>query len=147
MEGILLKKIIIIFMSFFVLLLAACGTSEGTTNVGSGSNASGDEGGTSSKMYKDLLYEVEANVEDGVVKVVMKLTNNGEDVRQLEFSSGQQYDVFIKNEAGDIVYHYAEDKMFTQALIMKDLAPSESLTFEDEWEAEAAGNYTLETPA
>ncbi|MCD8511000.1 MAG: BsuPI-related putative proteinase inhibitor [Bacillus sp. (in: Bacteria)] len=140
----MMKKLSFMFVSVLLLLMAACGSSEGSSSVGSGSNASGDQGGTKSKTYNDLLYEVEANVEDGAVTVVMKLTNNSNDDRQIEFSSGQQFDVFIKDPSGETVYHYAEDKMFTQALIMKDLAPDESLVFEDEWEADAAGEYTVE---
>ncbi|MDQ0257996.1 hypothetical protein J2S74_005459 [Evansella vedderi] len=143
------KLMMLLLLSIFSLFLVACGTSEETTGVGPGS---GSESGTSDEAQKgeasmeveDLLYELKVDVDGEKVTVTMTLTNTSENVKRVEFSSGQQFDVFIRDNEGNTVYHYAEGKVFTQALILEEIAPGDTKTFEDVWVAEAPGSYTVE---
>jgi flagellar hook assembly protein FlgD len=64
------------------------------------------------------------------------------------FSSGQQFEVTITDEAGTEVYRFSDGKFFTLALINKTLDPGEALKWQDEWdmtnkdgEKLTSGNY------
>ena len=95
-----------------------------------------------------LSFATEAEIDGETLTVTMKLTNETDDVKQVEFSSGQQFDVFVTDENGNQLYHFAEGKMFTQALIMEEIKPGESLTFQDVWTSEkvaSAGELTIDT--
>jgi len=52
----------------------------------------------------------------------------------LTFSSGQQFELVITDEAGKEVYRYSDGKFFTLALINKTLNPGEILSWKDEWD-------------
>ncbi|MBU9711469.1 BsuPI-related putative proteinase inhibitor [Evansella tamaricis] len=113
-----------------ILLIVACGTSEESTGDG---NSIGPIGGGESISVNGFVFDVEVEPNE-LFKVKMSLINETEETRQVEFSSGQKYDVFVKGAGDEVIYHYAEDKMFTQALVMETVGPGETLYFEDVWE-------------
>ncbi|SDZ02208.1 Intracellular proteinase inhibitor [Evansella caseinilytica] len=160
-----MKKLIFTWLiAVLPLMTAACGTDAVNTehtdnidNTGAGElrdNAQEDngdiektEGGEAVMEYDQLVYTLKAEEKDGAIRVTMNLTNEAEETRQLQFSSGQQYDVIMKDATGKVVYHYAEGKMFTQALITEMIRPGETLTFVDDWKAndlQAYGRLTVE---
>ena len=70
---------------------------------------------------------------------------------ELMFSSGQQFEITVTDEAGNEVYRYSDGKFFTLALLNKTINPGESLKWQDEWdltnkdgEKIISGNYKAE---
>ena len=66
----------------------------------------------------------------------------------LMFSSGQQFEVTITDEAGTEVYRFSEGRGFTMALVYKTINPGEAFKWQDEWdmtnkdgEKLTSGNY------
>ncbi|MDG5789190.1 BsuPI-related putative proteinase inhibitor [Evansella sp. AB-P1] len=154
------KKALYTLFSLFILLLVACGTGDTNNNTTLGSlptqgdineranheedmneDTTNGEGVISSMRYEDILFELSADVTSNSISVHMNLTNEADKKRQLDFSSGQKYDVIIKGEDGKILYHYAEGKMFTMMLEMKEINPGETLSYEDVWTFDDLSNY------
>nr|WP_202710405.1 BsuPI-related putative proteinase inhibitor [Sporosalibacterium faouarense] len=73
-------------------------------------------------------------IKDGKVIFDFELMNHYTDAIQLEFGSGQQYEIIITDEAGKEVYKYSEGKFFTMALVYKSISPGESLKWQDSWD-------------
>ena len=67
----------------------------------------------------ELKINVELN--DLIVKsneeliVDIELLNNSQEDIVLNFSSGQSYDIYIKNWQKEVIYRWSADKIFTQA--------------------------------
>lgn len=92
------------------------------------------EGGKPS-VTKDLLatsgdYQI---TEDKVI-FDFKLTNKSPEVQELQFGSGQQFELVIRDEKDEEVYRYSDGKFFTMALINKRINPGESLRWQDQWD-------------
>ncbi|MBM7554069.1 BsuPI-related putative proteinase inhibitor [Thalassobacillus pellis] len=149
------------FMAIVVLLmLAACSDKESQGN-------SGDEGAeeevkeeemkkekdseTAStevdikKAIEQLVFNVEVSQSDQKVIFDFSLKNTGDKPYKLGFTSGQKYEIIVRDQDGGTVYVFSEGKMFTQALEEKQLKPGESLSFTETWEGEKKpGEYTAE---
>ena len=52
----------------------------------------------------------------------------------MQCGSGQQYEIIISDENGTEVYRYSDNKMFTMALIYKDLQPGDTLHWQEKWD-------------
>ena len=55
----------------------------------------------------------------------MTIRNSTDFPLRLEFPSGQRFDLAIRNKAGERVYVWSQDKLFTQAVGVLDLSPGE----------------------
>lgn len=106
-----MKKWWIIWM-FGILLLAACGSTE--------MNESSGEGGE--EMTNELTQQIKE--ENGDYFFV--ITNGTEEDVTLTFTSGQQFEHQLFDDAGETVYTYSMNKMFTQALSEQVVAAGES---------------------
>lgn len=106
-----MKKWWIIWM-FGILLLAACGSTE--------MNESSGEGGE--EMTNELTQQIKE--ENGDYFFV--ITNGTEEDVTLTFTSGQQFEYQLFDDAGETVYTYSMNKMFTQALSEQVVAAGES---------------------
>lgn len=62
------------------------------------------------------------------------LENTALEEKEVLFSSGQQFELVIVDEQGKEVYRFSDDKFFTLALIMRNLAPGEVLSWQDSWD-------------
>jgi hypothetical protein len=105
-----------------VLILAACGQ-----------NVSGepeDQTGDAERILETVL-EAEQNVD--VVLFNIQLTNLKDEAIELMLSSGQKFEITVKDEDGNVVYRYSDDKVFTQALETLTLKGGETIVWEDEW--------------
>ncbi|HKM16638.1 MAG: hypothetical protein GX228_02340 [Firmicutes bacterium] len=71
---------------------------------------------------------------DGQIIFNITFANNHSAAKRLLFSSGQQYEIIITNEAGEEVYRYSDDRFFTMALVFKNLTPGETLTWQEAWD-------------
>ncbi|ADU31207.1 BsuPI-related putative proteinase inhibitor [Evansella cellulosilytica] len=154
-----MKKFVI--MVCMLSFITACGTGEGEESTesvpvtGQGEQHTdsenndidkeekqGDQGGESME-YRDFLYSVDASLEDNALQVSITLKNEAESARKLEFSSGHQFDIIVKDQEGNVIYDYAADRMFTQAFIFEEVGESEALTFNDQWYSESLGDYEV----
>lgn len=72
-------------------------------------------------------------IKDGKAVFDFELTNHYSQSKELQFSSGQQFEVTITDEGGKEVYKFSDGKFFTQALIFKNIEPGESIKWRDSW--------------
>lgn len=62
------------------------------------------------------------------------LINHYSEVKELQFGSGQQFEIIIRDEKNEEVYRYSEGQFFTMALVYISLNPGESLQWQAEWD-------------
>ncbi|RCW69717.1 BsuPI-related putative proteinase inhibitor [Saliterribacillus persicus] len=144
-----------------LMLLIACGTNGDDTkntnqslpNEGPPEELPEEEPETDSTnenidaLLENMIMESNTNVNNGVVTFNFSLANENNEEINLLFSSGKQFDIIVTNEENETVYHYAEGKMFTEALVEKSLAKGEKLTWQEEWEESKnlpSGSYQVE---
>lgn len=98
-------------------------------------------------------FETRASYElkDGKVIFDFELVNNFPVAKELQFGSGQQFEVVITDERGEEVYRFSDGKFFTMALIYKTIQSGETLKWQDSWdltnkdgEKVTAGEYQVE---
>jgi len=137
-----------------LLVLSACGQ-ESATEDGNNENNSGSH---EDQFNNDILEQeredavVQSGLEfmmtveqfDNSFSIEMVLTNVSDDIKHIDFSSGHQYDVIIREKNGETLYNYAADKMFTQVIISEELAPGEKLEFHDESDVMESLSSSLE---
>ncbi len=68
------------------------------------------------------------------VVFTIELMNQDEGEKNFTFSSGQQYEIIVENEADEEVYRYSDGRAFTMALIEEELAPGQSMRWQDSWD-------------
>lgn len=73
------------------------------------------------------------------MKFEISLTNQTEETVELQFPSGQQFEIIVRDRKGNIVYQYSEGKVFTQAIVIKEIKPRETITWTDEWDMKVNG--------
>ena len=74
----------------------------------------------------------------------VEVTNGTDEPVVLEFSTGQRYDFVMDGAEGGTAWRWSADKAFIQVLGEEQLAPGESLTYEERFEGSlAAGTYTV----
>ncbi|GIN60614.1 hypothetical protein J27TS8_06070 [Robertmurraya siralis] len=78
----------------------------------------------------------------------LSIQNNQEKEEKITFPSSQDFDYFIKDKDGTIVYTYSADKMFAATVEEEILAPGEKLEYELDLSETLSflepGDYTLE---
>jgi hypothetical protein len=81
-----------------------------------------------------VTVEVERprNNSDDAVRFVMTVENTGNTAITVPFNSGQKYDFEVLQE-GKLLWNWAHDRMFTQALTSTSIAAGESLTYNTRW--------------
>ncbi|QOY34111.1 BsuPI-related putative proteinase inhibitor [Anaerobacillus isosaccharinicus] len=73
----------------------------------------------------------------------LSLTNEGNEKALIQFPSGQQFEIIVKDEENQVVYRFSEGRMFTMAIVMKEIEPGETLVWVDEWKEAKQGMYTV----
>src|SRR5690554_106136 len=73
-------------------------------------------------------------IKDDKIVFDFELINHYPEEKELQFSSGQQFEIVIRDENDKEVYRYSEGKFFTMALIYKDIDSGDSLKWQDEWD-------------
>jgi hypothetical protein len=73
------------------------------------------------------------------LKFEISLTNETEAPIQIQFPSGQLFEIIVRDEASNVVYQYSSGKMFTMAIVEKVIEPSETLIWTDEWDMKVNG--------
>lgn len=100
---------------------------------------------------KTLATVADCRLENDKVIFDFALANHSSAAKKLQFNSGQQFELIIKNEKNEEVYRYSEGKFFTQAIIYKTIEPGGSLHWQAQWDmrnkegkAVSAGRYRAE---
>jgi hypothetical protein len=141
-----MKRLFIYLLSILLFVITGCAsTNEGTSdsvNSSEGSHGTGEiiddkkqakETADVSQYIKHLDFSVIVEQANGAF--ILELLNNSEETMEIGFSSGQQYEIIVRNkDTNEEVYRFSEGKMFTEALIFKELASKESLTWYVDWE-------------
>ncbi|AOY74579.1 stalk domain-containing protein [Clostridium formicaceticum] len=73
-------------------------------------------------------------IKDDKVVFDFELMSHYTEPKELQFGSGQQFEIVIVNEEDEEVYRYSDDKFFTLALIFKNINPGEAIKWQDEWD-------------
>lgn len=112
---------ICLFIIMILLLISGCGTVD---TVGEKKESEGN------LVETELMIEQEK----GQVQFELRLLNTTTETLELQFPSGQLFEIMVFDENGDNIYTYSEGKMFTQAVVFKQLEPSKRLVVKDTWE-------------
>lgn len=90
----------------------------------------------------ELEATLEASVDDGV-EFTFRVVNTTTEPIELTFPSGQVSDVAVADaESGETVWQWGDDKIFTQAVENRRLAPDEAIERGHTWENPPRGEYT-----
>jgi hypothetical protein len=73
----------------------------------------------------NLMPPVDPNLSIPRMTARLTLRNTTDKPITLQFSSGQRYDLELKNENGDVMYRWSDDKVFTMALGEEAIGPGE----------------------
>ncbi|WP_026690307.1 BsuPI-related putative proteinase inhibitor [Alteribacter aurantiacus] len=145
--------------TMLVFGLVACGTADDTTGdtpddhtdeeeQTKDDESSDETEGTDSVTEYDLTFTLDVEESDGQFHFTMTIDNDTDHDKQIDFASGQKFDILVKDESGTVLYHFAEGMMFTQALVSETIAPGESLVLEETWTAdEDISGQTLDVEA
>ncbi|WP_083270636.1 BsuPI-related putative proteinase inhibitor [Bacillus marinisedimentorum] len=119
-----------------LLLAAGCGSEKSAPVNGSDSDDEKQKAG-------GLEVSGEAAPGEDAVAFTITIANKGDNESDIEFTSGQKFEIIVTDSAGNEVYRYSDGRMFTQALETITLKPGESKSWSDEWKTEqaAAGEY------
>jgi len=81
---------------------------------------------------------------DEPIVLRLEVTNGTDEPLLLEFSTAQRYDFVMDGAEGSTAWRWSADKAFIQVLGEEQLAPGESLTYEERFEGSlTAGTYTV----
>ncbi|RXI98317.1 hypothetical protein DS745_18490 [Anaerobacillus alkaliphilus] len=123
------KTSLLAFICMFSLLVG-CGTNERSIEYSVGGN---------DNMTSILNVMKVGNV----MRFKLSLTNETDEKVFLQFPSGQQFEIIVKDQSSNVVYKYSEGKMFTMAIVTREMAPGETLVWEDEWNEAVPGTYVI----
>ena len=73
-------------------------------------------------------------IKEGKVVFDFELINHYPEAKELQFGSGQQFEIVIRDEKDEEVYRYSEGKAFTLALVFRNIDPGASLAWQDRWD-------------
>ena len=120
-------------------VVLACGPrAKSAASSDSSQVAAGGEASDSSRLASSLNVSVASGV-----RLTLHFTNSTDTPLELRFPSGQTHDFVILDASGAEVWRWSADRMFTQALQTRALAPGESLAYEERWSpGNAAGTFT-----
>ncbi|GEN52926.1 BsuPI-related putative proteinase inhibitor [Halobacillus faecis] len=144
-----MKKFLAILLGTLVISLAACANE--TENEASGEEK--EDQMTEEPSEQEPEVDMEALIEQVAMDATVDTTSNtatfnfslenaGEEPVTLGFTSSQKYEVQVKNEAGESVYTFSADKMFTQELTTEELAQGDVFDVKETWTGiEKPGTY------
>lgn len=80
------------------------------------------------------------------VTLQLRVTNTGAGPLSLSASSGQQYDLIVR-QRGAVIWQWSHDKAFVQVMRETTMAPGETLTFSGSWDQRDLQGRQVETGA
>ncbi len=100
--------------------------------------------------YPNLMPPLDPERAIPTLRAELAISNTTNFPLVLRFPSGQQFDLVIRDEKGDVLYRWSDGKAFTEALVTVDLSPgARSFVVEVPLEGDAGralppGKYTVE---
>ena len=127
----IISGLIVVFLALFLIHV----TKEG------GSNSRTVEANKLSSKRDLLATSGDYQITEDKVIFDFELINHSPEVKELQFGSGQQFELVIRDEKDEEVYRYSDGKFFTMALVYRRINPGESLRWQDQWDLrDKAGN-------
>ncbi|WP_243300031.1 BsuPI-related putative proteinase inhibitor [Bacillus litorisediminis] len=123
------KKLILGVLS--ALMLAACGTA-GTDEGNTGDQPNLPE--TPVIDQDDLVLSSEAYISGDAAEFKIELNNMSDEDIELLVPSGQKYEIVVSNQAGEEVYRYSIDKIFTMGLETITIPANDKITWLEQWD-------------
>lgn len=121
-----------------VMMLTGCGAGNQETN-GSSSEEESTETTSPSFDLADIKTTLDSKQTNENVTFTITFANDAEEPVDFTFSSGQKFEIVVRDASGQEVYRFSEGKMFTMALETLKLEAGESVTFQDVWEYKKDG--------
>lgn len=90
-----------------------------------------------------LLGALDVDVTGTAVEFTFTATNVDDDPIELTFPSGKVADVIV-HEDDTPIWRWSDDRMFTQAIQERRLAPGETITHTAVWDDPEPGRYVAE---
>jgi len=84
-------------------------------------------------MSKELEVDFQVIPLSKETQFLISLTNRSDQLKKLEFHSGQKYEIIVTNDKGEEVFIYSKGKMFSQALETALLKSGENMEWEETW--------------
>lgn len=142
------------------ILIVGCGINEndvkpvngnqGDTETGYEKESGGDLGEGEGEMdisQEKLTVQLTAK-ENSDMKYEFKLVNETDQEIELSFASLQEFDFIIKDQGGNKVYQYSDDKAFGESMVQTTVAPNEAhimeIDLKEAFESLESGSYILE---
>jgi hypothetical protein len=149
-----MKKLLLIFI-MVGFTLAGCGTSGNTTGdpkedvpvngspiVEKPSDVSQDEEVVTGDV-EELLSKLDATIESkataGEAVFTITVKNTSDENIKLTFTSGQKYEIYVKDAEGTEVYRYSIDKSFIMALQDVEIDAGEEVSWQEVWDYKQTG--------
>lgn len=93
-----------------------------------------DANGSGDPVADSLVASMEAQVRPSSVRLILYVTNNGDEPVDLTFRTSQRFDFVIRDADGVEVWRWSDDMAFLQAISHATLAPGESWDMEAVWD-------------
>lgn len=91
-----------------------------------------------------LTSRLGVRVGDSGVRFALDVANTGDDRLEIHFPSGQTYDFVVLDSIGREVWHWANGRLFTQALQNRMLGSGDTLSIDEEWKhPRRRGHYSV----
>lgn len=126
-----------------LLVLTACGLGQDGAVEES---ETADEKWGEETMPVNWFMELRANQAGEEIQIELKVVNEDERDHTLAFTSGQRYELLLRNAHGSEVYRFSDDRVFMMAITYEEFSPNEKKSFLEQINAAElpAGTYTLE---
>ena len=99
-----------------------------------GTSCTNDAGMTGPQVEVSVTTDKTEYARGEPVVVQLQVTNRTEEIVTFHFSDGQRYDFLIQDEGGETRWRWSADKSFIQVLGEEQLAPGDTLTYQERFE-------------
>jgi len=120
-------------LAFAAMALIAAACRPATPAAPAPASSAGDAAGGGDALVTTLQTDAGADS----VRFTLQVTNGSQAPVTLRFGSGQSYD-FVVTDGTARVWHWGNDRMFTQALRDETLAPGQTRSWSETWRPAAA---------
>lgn len=129
-------------------MLFSLGTFTGCSAQNTSGNSSGieqkepNQDQSSEKKTGFLETTLDLIQDKDQLTLAFSLKNTSSKDLTLIFGSGHKYDIVVTDAKGNVVFDWAKDKAFIEALLEETLGPDQSISFSEKWDYtdQATGN-------
>jgi hypothetical protein len=94
------------------------------------------------KTPREVATTLDVVSKDQHIQLALRVTNNTAKSVELRFQNGMTHDFVVQDTLGHTVWRWSNGRLFTQTIQNKTVGASDTLTLEDEWNAQNAhGTY------